>query len=262
MAVTPGLIKSDMRHLFNHWSQIHHRLQSVPRIALFLDFDGTLARLHPRPDQVSLDGSVRQALAALARNARFRVWVISGRRQADVRARVRIPGIRYLGLHGWEGRGGPLAEETRRGLAVLLSRLKGALAAVPGLWIEDKEYAFAIHYRDAEEQDADRARAIIDDVAAPCLDRFRIEEGKNVWEILPRELEDKGVAVKQQLALLRGRTVAVYLGDDQVDEPAFAALRTGVTVRVGDPCRSQALYRLAGIAEVRTFLHRLRIEFA
>jgi trehalose-phosphatase len=257
-----GVASSDMRHLFNHWNQVSRRLWSAPRIALFLDFDGTLARLRPRPDEVSLDGSVRQALAALARNARFRVWVISGRRQADVRARVRIPGIRYLGLHGWEGRGGPLAEETRRGLTALLSRLEAALADVPGLWIEDKEYAFAIHHRDVAEPDLVRARVMVDSIARPCLERFRIEEGKNVWEILPRELEDKGAAVRQQLAVLRGRSIAVYLGDDQVDEPAFAALRAGVTVRVGDPCQSQALYRLSGIAEVRTFLHRLRTEFA
>jgi trehalose 6-phosphate phosphatase len=250
-----------MRHLFNHWNQVIRRLRSVPKIALFLDFDGTLARLRPRPEQVSLDSSVRQALAALARSPRFRVWVISGRRQADIRARTRIPGIRYLGLHGWEGRGGALAEETRDGLACILSRLALALSDVPGLWIEDKEYAFAVHYAAVAKPDAVRARVILDRLVAPYSERFRVECGKNVWEILPQELEDKGAAVKQQLALLAGRSIAVYLGDDQVDEPAFAALRAGVTVRVGPPCRSQAVYRLSGVAEVRMFLQRLRMEF-
>lgn len=257
-----GVASSDMRHLFNHWNQVSHRLRSVPRIGLFLDFDGTLACLHPRPDQVSLDGSMRQALASLAHNVRFRVWVISGRRQADVRARIRIPGIRYLGLHGWEGRGGSLDEETRRGLTALRSRLEQELADVPGLWIEDKEFAYALHYADAAGPDVFRARAILDSAIGPCLQRLRIEGGKNVWEILPRELEDKGAAVKHQLALLPGPSIGVYLGDDQVDEPAFAALRTGITVRVGAPCRSHALYRLSGVPEVRTFLHRLRAEFA
>jgi trehalose 6-phosphate phosphatase len=259
-----------MRHLLNHWNQICRRLRSAPKIALFLDFDGTLARLRARPDQVSLDGSVKQALAALAQSPRFRVWVISGRRQADVRARIRIPGIRYLGLHGWEGRREgrrrewqprTLAEETRRDLRCLLSRLKLALADVPGLWIEDKEHAFAVHYADVAEPDVVRARSILDRATAPYSEHFRIDSGKSVWELLPRELEDKGAAVKQQLALLGGRSLAVYLGDDQVDEPAFAALRDGVTVYVGPPCRSRARYRLSGIAEVQTFLHRLRTEF-
>ena len=251
-----------MRHLFNHWNQVSRRLQSVPTIALFLDFDGTLARLHPRPDQVSLDDSMRQALATLTRSERFRVWVVSGRRQADVRAKIRIPGIRYLGLHGWEGRGGTLTEETRRGLTALLSQIEGAFADVPGLWIENKEYVFAVHYGGVAEPGVAYARTILDRILGPHSESFRMECGKNVWEVLPRELGDKGAAVKQQLALLHGRSIAVYLGDDQVDESAFAALRAGVTVRVGSPCRSHALYRLSGVPEVRMFLHRLQAEFA
>ena len=252
-----------MPPLLSHWNQVSRRLRSRPKIALFLDFDGTLARLRPRPDQVSIDSSVRQALSALARSPRFRVWVISGRRKADVHARIRIPGIHYLGLHGWEGRGSvSLAEETRHGLTRLLSQIKFALAHVPGLWIEDKEYAFAVHYADVREPDVVRARSILDGVAEPYSEYVRIQRGKNVWEVLPRALEDKGAAVKQQLALLRAGYLAMYLGDDLVDEPAFAALRDGVTVRVGPPCRSQAQYRLSGVAEVRRFLHRLRTEFA
>ena len=251
-----------MSHLFSHWNHVSRRLRSVPRIALFLDFDGTLARLCPRPEQVFLDGGMRQALATLTRSSRFRVWVISGRRQADVRGRIRIPGIRYLGLHGWEGRGGALAEEARRGLTALRLRVEGALADVPGLWIEDKKYVFAVHYGGVVEPEVTRARAILDDLLGPQSECFRMECGKNVWEVLPRELGDKGAAVKQQMALLSGRSIAVYLGDDQVDEPAFAALRAGVTVRVGSPGRSQARYRLSGVAEVRMFLQRLRAEFA
>jgi trehalose 6-phosphate phosphatase len=251
-----------MRHLFDHWNHVSRRLRSVPKIALFLDFDGTLARLRPRPEQVSMDGSVRQALAALTRSPRFRVWVISGRRLADVRARIHMPGIRYLGLHGWEGRGGALAEEIRLALTCLLSRLELAFADLPGVWIEDKEYAFAVHYGGAAEPDAARARSILDVVTQRSSEHFRIESGKNVWEVLPQELEDKGAAVIHELALLHGRSIAVYLGDDQVDEPAFAALADGVTVRVGPPCPSHARYRLSGVAEVRTFLQRLGKEFA
>jgi len=251
-----------MRHLFHSWSHVSRRLRSAGRIALFLDFDGTLARLEPRPEQVLLKGSVRQALAALARSPRFRICVISGRRQADVRARIHVPGIRYLGLHGWEGRGAALAEETRGYLAGLLSCMESAFADVPGVWIENKEYAFAVHYADAMETEAVRVRAIIEGIIEPYLGHYRIQGGKNVWEILPRALEDKGAAVKQQLALLRGRWLAVYLGDDQVDEPAFAVLRTGITVRVGPRCQTHAQYRLSGVADVRTFLHRLRTEFA
>jgi trehalose-phosphatase len=250
-----------MYHLFNHWQQISSRLRAASRIALFLDFDGTLAHLKPRPEQVALDGSVRRSLAALARSPRIRIWVISGRRQSDVRARVRIPGIRYLGLHGWEGRRGSLPEDTYRCLRAISTQLDDSLRDVPGLWIEDKEYAFAIHYGGVRASELARARAILDGIIVPYSERFRIEHGKNVWEVLPRELEDKGAAVRQQLALHGGRSLAVYLGDDQVDEPAFTALRAGITVRVGSPGRTRALYSLAGVPEVQMFLHKLKTEF-
>ncbi len=251
-----------MRHVFIHWSQISKRLSSSNKVALFLDFDGTLARIQRRPEEVVLDGSARLALRALARSPRFHVSIISGRRQADIRARIGVRGIQYLGLQGWEGHGKALGEDTRRRLPALLSRLRACLAGIPGLWIEDKEFAFAVHYREMALPDIPRARAIVEAIAGPCGDRFRIEQGKKVWEVLPRELEDKGTAVKRQLAMLGNHAIAVYLGDDQVDEPAFAALRHGITIRVGSPRRTRALYRLGSVAEVRRFLHKLRTDFA
>ncbi len=259
-----------MRHLFIDWQHISTRLRSACSVALFLDFDGTLARFQHRPDEVSLDGPVRQALAALARSPRFRIWVISGRRQADVHSRIRVPGIRYLGLQGWEceKRSRSLAEETRRCLLTLSGSLlktgfqpaPGCLADIPGLWIEDKEFAFAVHYGGVATRDLPRARAMLHRIVQPCSQRFRIQHGKNVWEILPRELEDKGAAARQQLAHLRCRSLPIYLGDDQVDEPAFAALRHGITVRIGNPGRTRARYRLSGVPEVRQFLQKLRSE--
>jgi len=251
-----------MRHLLSDWHPVSKRLRSSPTIALFLDFDGTLARLHPRPEQVSLDGSMRGTLAVLARSPHFRIWVVSGRRQADVRSRVGVSGIRYLGLHGWEGRGRALPEETRRCLPALSHRLNTCLRGLAGVWIEDKQYAFSIHYRGVAPGNVRRAGTIVERIVAPCSERFRIQQGKSVWEVLPRDLSDKGEAVRQELASLRGPSTAVYLGDDQTDEPAFAALRSGITVRVGGPARSRAKYRLGGVAEVRTFLHKLRAEFA
>ena len=250
-------------HLFDHWSEIASRLRTAPAIALFLDFDGTLARLRPRPEQALLHGSVRRVLSVLARCPRFRVWVISGRRLADVRERMRVPRICYLGLHGWERKGcGALAAETGRALPRIRSSVSAAVADVPGVWVEDKQHAFTVHYGGVRESEAQRARALIEAIVEPYSESIRIESGHNVWEVLPKELGDKGLAVRRQLASLSDPAVAIYIGDDRVDEPAFAALRDGITIRVGGHGRSRARYRLSGVAEVSTFLHRLREEFA
>ncbi len=113
-----------MRHLFHCWPQVVQRFEAKPTIALFLDFDGTLVPIQARPEDVWLDDDTRRTLLRLVRSPRFRVWIVSGRRRADVRARVRVPGIRYLGLHGWEGRdAGAITEEARKAVACAKSWL-------------------------------------------------------------------------------------------------------------------------------------------
>ena len=72
-----------LRHLFVGWNEVARRLRNAPSIALFLDFDGTLSPLRPRPEDVRLSGSMRSIVSNLARKAHVRVWVISGRRRAD-----------------------------------------------------------------------------------------------------------------------------------------------------------------------------------
>jgi trehalose-phosphatase len=252
-----------MPHAFQSWGRIKERLHSAPLIALFLDFDGTLAPLRPQPEEVSVDGAARQALAALAHSQRFRVWIISGRRRADVRSRVSLPNVRYLGLHGWEGRdGAALREETHRSLACLSSWMGALTTGSSGVWVEKKEFALTIHHRGLRPEELSRTRRIVDHIVEPFSDIFRVEDGKNIWEVVPRELGNKGSAVTQQLAALPGGTLPVYLGDDQNDEAAFAALPHGITVCVGDDRPSRAQYRLAGVPQVRAFLYKLKTEFA
>jgi trehalose-phosphatase len=229
---------------------------------LFLDFDGTLAPLHHRPEEVWLDPGTRRSLRKLVRSPRFRVWVVSGRRQADVRARVRVPGIRYLGLHGWEGRNNPdIGEETRDIVRCAKAWLGALLLSVPGVWIEDKDLTLAIHYQNVNEEGVRSARQFVQAVLDAFSGSLQLIRGKSVWEIAPAEMEDKGVAVKQELSALATPVVPVYIGDDQMDEAAFAALGEGITVRVGEPRRTRARYRLSSVDQVHQFLHKLEQEF-
>src|SRR5215467_679038 len=134
-----------MRYLFDHWPEIAQRLQSAGSVALFLDFDGTLARVRPHPDEAGLNNATRRAITRLARNPRVRVCVISGRKADDVRARASVPGIRYLGLHGWDGDGrGSLHPEMRQILESARQKVAKQIAPMHGVWIEDKGPVFAV----------------------------------------------------------------------------------------------------------------------
>lgn len=251
-----------MRHLLECWDQVAARLRAHRTIALFLDFDGTLARIGPRPETVRIDAHIRRSLVTLAHSPRFRIWIVSGRRQADIRERVAVPGIRYLGLHGWEGRSNTaLSSETRRILNCVKIWIAGLLPGLPGVWVEDKDCILAVHYRSAPESSVRRARRIVRGVVEPFHSHLKLVSGKKVWEVAPFEIEDKGAAVRRELADLNKRAVPVYLGDDVGDEPAFAALAGGITVRVGSEHPSHARYRLAHVGQVRQFLAKLENDF-
>ena len=250
-------------HLFRCWDRIAGRFQSSSSVALFLDFDGTLAQLEPRPEDVWLDAATRRALLRLTRSPRFRVWIVTGRRRADVCARIRVPGLRYLGLHGWEGRAAPpILEDSRDAIACVKSWLSSLLLRVPGVWLEDKGLTLAVHYQSVTEEGVRQARKFVQGVLEPFADKLQLIRGKKVWELAPREIGDKGLAVSSELTATDSHAMPVYIGDDRMDEPAFAALQRGITIRVGRACRTHARYRLSSIGQVREFLQMLGREFA
>ena len=74
-------------------------------------------------------------------------------------------------------------------------------------------------------------------------------------EVVPLEVRGKGAAVRRILRqrALRG-ALPVYVGDDLSDEPAFRAVRKGVSVRVGFGRGTSAQYALRNPASVLAFL--------
>lgn len=252
-----------MKHLFDYWRQVSARVRAARSVALFLDFDGTLARLRPRPDDARLSYRTRRAMARLAGNARVRVCVITGRRLTDILLRAAVPRIRYLGLHGWDSEGrAPLNLEVREILDRAKRQMANQIADLPGIRIEDKGPVFAVHYRGAADRQVGLARASVRTMMAPVSTNLRVLEGKYAWEILPKIIGDKGTAVLRQLNHFNRHALPIYIGDDTTDEPAFAALPHGVTIRVGRRGLTKAKYQLRDPAEVRSFLEKLETELS
>lgn len=251
-----------IRLLLEDWSAVERRLREAAGVALFLDFDGTLAPLTGDPRQASINREARAALTRLASNPRVRAWVISGRRQTDLRTLMgTIPGLTYLGVHGSDDPSKVFFQrevldtvaQTRRELA---SRLNGT----SGVQIEDKGIAFAVHHRHASEAGTARARQLLDRVIEQREGALRIVPGDRVWEVLPREVRGKGDAVRRQWRLHYPDTLPLYVGNDGTDESAFAALTEGITARVGAVRPTRAHYTLRNCAEVARFLRQLEQE--
>ncbi|MGH8721137.1 MAG: trehalose-phosphatase, partial [Burkholderiales bacterium] len=87
------------------------------RLAVFLDYDGTLTPIVERPEDAVLAAQTRAVLRALGQ--RHAVAIVSGRDLADVRARVGLEGLHYAGSHGFDiaGPRGSHAHEAALGAA-------------------------------------------------------------------------------------------------------------------------------------------------
>jgi trehalose 6-phosphate phosphatase len=208
---------------------------------LCLDFDGTLAPIVDDPNEARpLPGTV-ELLGQLA--ARFvAVALLSGRPANYLAKHVSAPGLRYLGLYGLqEIRDGrvwvdPRLEAARPAVMVARQALSDCAAVRDsGAYLEDKQYALAIHTR----RIANPAMwaAVIDEAARQVADRHGLEVilGKLVWELRPAVHSDKGDAVWHVIGDSKAESVLVA-GDDLGDLPAFAAAQE-LKARGGDALR-------------------------
>lgn len=241
------------------------RLGQFP--AVFLDYDGTLAPIQPRPEQAVMDDDMRACLVSLAK--RCPVAIISGRERTDVERLVGLPGLVYAGSHGLDIAGpglrwdSPDAGHLLPVLDLAFQQLQQAVADIPGMLVERKRYAVALHYRLASTADAPQARDVIEQVASRCPG-LRLAGGKKVWELRPDTDWDKGRAIEWLFSELQrsepGHYKPLFIGDDVTDEDGFRAVMglDGVGVVVAPQARSSAAgFRLETVDSVRQLLDRV-----
>jgi len=246
-----------------HWSEIARRLAGR-RPALFLDYDGTLAPIAPRPDLAYLPRAMRAVLRRLADQGP--VALLSGRGREDVSALVGLDELTYAGSHGFDIAGPTLRREMGEGIPERIEeaaeRLHQRLSGIAGALVEPKRFSVAVHFRLAGDADLPRIEEAVDAVQAELPDLRKVP-GKKVFELRPTLDWDKGHALLWLLDALHldaGESVVpLYLGDDVTDEDAFRAIRDrGIGILVAEePRETAAAYSLRDTEEVRVFLERL-----
>jgi trehalose 6-phosphate phosphatase len=189
------------------------RLAAEPeRAALFLDVDGVLAPIVPRPEDARVPDETRAVLRRL--NDRYAlVACVSGRAGADAREIVGVPELVYVGNHGLE----LMAEADE-----WTGRLRDFLAGVDWRRLENKGLTAALHYRGATDEED--ARTELERIAEQARGAgFVTRFGRKVLEIVPPLRADKGTAISK---LLERRRLdrALFAGDDTTDLDGFRAL--------------------------------------
>jgi len=266
---TPPVQSATLPDALAHFDDVMGRMADR-RPALFLDYDGTLVPLARRPELAVPPEDLRTAIGHLA--TLMPVAVVSGRGREDVRQMLNVSGIAYAGSHGFDitdagGRdlSGDVGDPYLPALKQAAASLAKSLDPISGAFIEDKTYSLAIHYREVHPDEHADVHAAVETEAARH-DTLKRTGGKMIHELRPDLEWHKGTAVLRvmdALGLTPDTAAPVYLGDDETDEDAFAAVRdTGIGIKVGGGSEPTAAhFHLASPADVRVFLDRVASRF-
>ena len=215
-------------------------LGPVEDAALFLDFDGTLVEIAPRPDAVRVQPGLPRLLQRLSVGLNGALAIVSGRPLRDLDHFLPVP-IAKVGDHGATLRPvpdqPPESPDLPQAPAEWRDRAAALVERFPGTLIEDKEHGFVVHYRLAPDA-GPVAKALLDELIAGAGPHggFTLLEARMAWEVRPRGAS-KGTAVRDLMARapFAGRR-PVFIGDDVTDEEGMAVAREhgGLGLRLQD----------------------------
>ncbi|MBW1987470.1 MAG: trehalose-phosphatase [Deltaproteobacteria bacterium] len=249
----------------HHLGEIWPRLKSK-RLAVFLDYDGTLTPIVDRPKLAVLSPRVRQTLKKLAKHCT--VAIISGRDLKDVQNLVGLNSIFYAGSHGFDiagPEGRHLEHHAGTEFLPVLDQaeqwLRESLEKIHGVLVERKKFSIAVHYRLVDPGRRQEVEAAVDRVLAD-FPELRKGQGKKIFELQPKIDWDKGKALLWLLEALEmdgADVLPLYIGDDVTDEDAFQVLQDrGLGIVVQEEAQpTAAQYRLRHPEEVEIFLNAL-----
>jgi trehalose 6-phosphate phosphatase len=232
-------------------------LREACAYGFFFDFDGTLTELAETPEAVIVEDRTRHALASLFEVSGGAVAIVTGREIEAIDAFLAPLRLPVAGVHGFERRNGKETISTAAaedGAARSVEKiLRSFVDHNPGLLLEKKRGALALHYRLRPELET-LCLGLAEDLMAR-LPEAVLTRGKMVIETRLHRAT-KGTAILDFLKEppFRGR-IPFFAGDDVTDEDAFAAVNDlgGVSIKVG-PGGSKARMRAGSVEEFLTWL--------
>ena len=208
------------------------------RYALFLDIDGTLLDLAESPDGIRVPSGLADDLATVSARMGGALALVTGRALTYADRLFTPHQFPIAGLHGTERRdasGAIIRSEPSAAFLAVKEDLPRLQQAWPGVLVEDKGAAIAVHYRQAPDC-ANVVQQAMADAMAAVGPGYELQTGKMVVEIRP-DSADKGRALQAYLSepTFRDR-VAIAIGDDVTDEAMFECVNRlgGLSFRVGD----------------------------
>eukprot|EP00210_Caulerpa_lentillifera_P003234 g3088.t1 len=261
-------------HAIRSFEEIEAKIKDK-RIALFLDYDGTLTPIVRNPDQAFMSDEMRKTVRQIAKS--FPTAIISGRGRDKVQRFVMLEELYYAGSHGLDIKSPKRSihelpdvttHQPAAGFEPLINtvydRLKEAVNEIKGAHVEHNKFCLSVHFRNCEKEGVEELEMIVKDLLRHYEDSLKITTGRKVIEVRPKLEWDKGKAVEHLLNGLKlnnDDVVPIYLGDDKTDEDAFKFLRrrgNGLGILVSSKVKStDASFSLIDTQDVLIFLQQL-----
>jgi len=229
--------------IYSKFDELTDRVIQEQSLWLFLDYDGTLAEFAPTPETIKPNPQIAGILKRLASKSGLRTAIISGRRLQDVQALIPVEGIHLAGTYGVElvtPEGNYIQRVDRNTIRPFLETVKPKWAAIvkdkAGFYIEDKDWALALHARFSDDEEAEDVLAMAREIVERELpeEHFRILGGHKFLEAAPL-LAHKGRTIEYLLEKFpMPEAKLIYIGDDDKDEEAFEIIleHGGIAIKV------------------------------
>ncbi|MDB5864765.1 MAG: trehalose-phosphatase [Betaproteobacteria bacterium] len=244
------------------------RIASAANRVLMLDYDGTLAPFHVRPELAAPYPEVAAILEEIVQAGGTRVVIVSGRPAAELPPLLPLTTHPEIwGSHGWErllADGRRIVEQPGTEARLALDEAARAVEDLlsDGARVETKLASIALHWRglpDAAAQALEkRALARWEPLTRSALEILRFDGGLELRAVGC----NKQYAVKAVLSETADDTAIAYLGDDITDEDAFRAVKVrglGILVR-GEFRETAADVWLRPPDELASFLQLWRVK--
>lgn len=243
--------------------QLADALSRGDRIALFLDYDGTLREIEREARAAKPTREVTELLDAVAGRENVDVTIISGRTPDDLEAWFGDRDIGLIAEHGAAARrpGTREWEQLERNVTYgwkdeIRSVLRMYEQSTPGSSVEEKRTSLVWHHRNTDPEFGTwKANELMHELGTMLANEpVKIRHGRKIVEITADHVS-KGGAVRR---LLSEKQYDFFLcaGDDQTDESMFEIdAPSSISIKIGmEP--SRARYRLRDPAAFRAFLLR------
>lgn len=256
--------RQDMEKAHTAQASLMDMLMSDPsQFALFFDIDGTLIDLAPTPDAIYVPPGLADALSALSRQVQGALALVTGRSLSYADQLFAPHHFAIAGLHGTERRqvdGSIIKTEPTAAFLAVKAELAALESRLPGVLVEDKGGAIAVHYRQNPDAGS-MVENVMREAQALAGTGYALQRGKMVFEIRP-DSADKGKAMAAYMAAppFAGR-IPVAVGDDLTDEAMFQQANAcgGLSIRVGlSADQTHAQQRLSDPQAVRDLITSLR----